>query len=78
MDVLCFTDGYWCPSDFRRMSLGWYLNHSETPTLIANGEEYIAARDILPGEELTIDYGMLDAEVDNSAILRCPPDRFSG
>ncbi|HLK17304.1 MAG TPA: SET domain-containing protein [Bryobacteraceae bacterium] len=58
-------DGYWCPRDFRCMSLGWYLNHSENPSLIAEGEDYAAARDISPGEELTIDYATLDAEVDN-------------
>jgi SET domain-containing protein len=58
-------DGYWCPRDFRCMSLGWYMNHSDTPSLIANGEDYIAASDIAPGEELTVDYVTLDAEVDN-------------
>jgi uncharacterized protein len=59
--------GYWCPRDFRCMSLGWYMNHSDAPSLEADGEEYVAARDIPAGEELTIDYAALDAEVDNRA-----------
>jgi uncharacterized protein len=58
-------EGYWCPRDFRCMSLGWYMNHANTPSLIADGEEYVAARDIVPGEELTVDYATLDPEVDN-------------
>jgi len=58
-------DGYWCPRDFRCMSLGWYMNHSDAPSLIADGEEYVAARDIPAGGELTLDYATLDPEVDN-------------
>jgi SET domain-containing protein len=47
------------------MSLGWYMNHSDAPSLIADGEEYVAARDIPAGGELTLDYATLDPEVDN-------------
>jgi SET domain-containing protein len=47
------------------MSLGWYMNHADAPSLIADGEDYVAARDIAPDEELTVDYGTLDPEVDN-------------
>jgi hypothetical protein len=62
--------GYWCPRDFRRMSLGWYLNHSEAASLVSKGEEYLAARDILPGEELTLDYATLDPDVDNRSTAQ--------
>lgn len=60
--------GFYAPLDFRRMSVGWYLNHSDTPNLVPNHDhtEYFAARDIEEGEELTIDYGLLDGDVDNS------------
>lgn len=61
-------DGYWCPLDFRRMSVGWYLNHSPQPNLGSGdgGITYHALRDIAAGEELTIDYRLLDDDVDNS------------
>jgi hypothetical protein len=59
--------GFWCPLDFRRMSVGWYLNHSDRPNLASadGGHSYFALRDIPAGEELTIDYRLLDEEVDN-------------
>jgi hypothetical protein len=59
--------GFWCPLDFKRMSVGWYLNHSERPNLASadGGHNYFALRDIAAGEELTIDYRKLDDEVDN-------------
>lgn len=62
-------DGFWCPLDFRRMSVGWYLNHSDRPNLDSRdeGNNYQAVRDIAAGEELTIDYRRLDDEVDNTA-----------
>ncbi len=60
------TGGYYCPLDFRRMSVGWYLNHSDTPNLASNDKDvYFAIRDIAAGEELTIDYAQLDENVDN-------------
>jgi len=60
--------GFWCPLDFRRMSVGWYLNHSAKPNLGSRdgGNNYHALRDIAAGEELTIDYKKLDDEVDNT------------
>ena len=60
-------DGFWCPLDFRRMSLGWYLNHSDSPNLGSRdgGNNYHALRDIAADEELTIDYRLLDDAVDN-------------
>ena len=59
--------GFWCPSDFIRMSVGWYLNHSDKPNLSSDddGETYRATRNIKRGEELTINYKVLDKYVDN-------------
>jgi SET domain-containing protein len=46
---------WWGPRDYHRMSIGWYLNHSETPNIdVVN--DYTALRRIAVGEELTIDY----------------------
>lgn len=55
-----FDDGYSMPTDFNRICIGWYLNHSDNPNLHFNDEyEYFAARDIQPGEELFINYDHL-------------------
>src|SRR5207342_3049418 len=46
---------WWGPTDYHRMSIGWYLNHSHTPNIdVLDG--YKALRKIAAGEELTIDY----------------------
>ncbi|HEY9404545.1 MAG TPA: SET domain-containing protein-lysine N-methyltransferase [Pyrinomonadaceae bacterium] len=53
-------DGYYmCPADFGRMSVGWHLNHSDTPNAFHKNYIYYAGRDIRKGEEITIDYGTL-------------------
>ena len=51
---------YSAPADFRRMSIGWYLNHSSAPNVGHIEYEYFALRYIRTGEELTINYGELD------------------
>jgi SET domain-containing protein len=60
-DIYCVKDatGYHCPLDFHRMSIGWYMNHSDTPNVSSSKElnyEYFALRDIEPGEEIVCDY----------------------
>jgi SET domain-containing protein len=61
------TGGYWAPIDFLRISVGWYMNHSETPNLQSDDGDvtYYALRDIEPGEEVTIDYRRMDDVHDN-------------
>jgi len=39
-----------------------YLNHSCSPNVVKDGPLDRAARDILPGEELTYDYSVLALE----------------
>lgn len=51
---------YHCPADFSRMSVGWYLNHAETPNAGHREFKYFALRAIRKGEEVTIDYGTLE------------------
>jgi SET domain-containing protein len=50
--------GEWVgPLCFDDMSTGWYVNHSKTPNINISKEYYYTAlRDILVGEELTVDY----------------------
>ena len=60
--------GYWCPLNFERMSVGWYLNHSDKSNVESFdfGDTFFAKRKIKSGEELTIDYHLLDKDIDNS------------
>jgi SET domain-containing protein len=52
--------GYFtCPWDFCRMSVGWYLNHSDIPNARHRNFVYYAASYIRSGEEITIDYRTL-------------------
>jgi SET domain-containing protein len=61
------SNGYSRPKSFVRMSLAWYLNHSESPNcLIEPSGHCRAQREIRAGDELTIDYANLDPEIDNS------------
>ncbi len=46
---------WWGPVDYHRMSIGWYLNHSDEPNIDASAN-FTALRGIKAGEELTIDY----------------------
>lgn len=58
-------EGIWIPSDFNRMGVWWYLNHSDEPNVEYVGNDIVAARDLAPGEELTIDYRTLDEDFSN-------------
>ena len=61
-DIYCVTgpDGYHCPQDFHRMSIGWYMNHADTPNVrYRDNYEYYAVRDIAAGEEIFCDYRTL-------------------
>jgi hypothetical protein len=56
-DFAIIKDGmYGCPVNFNKLSMGWYLNDSDSPNVFVD-ENYDmwAARDIEDGEELTID-----------------------
>jgi len=49
-----------CPLDFGSMSVGWYLNHSNTPNAIHKNYSWYALRDIREGEEIVIDYNSIE------------------
>jgi hypothetical protein len=56
------AEGFHCPLDFHRMSIGWYMNHSDEPNARyrdATSFEYCAVRDIAAGEEIVCDYRLL-------------------
>jgi hypothetical protein len=45
------------PADFNRMTIAWYLNHSDDPNIVSDATAtFAAARPIRKGEELTVDY----------------------
>ena len=48
--------GYDTAIDWHRMSVGWYLNHSDTPNVAHRGFRYYALRNIKKGEELATNY----------------------
>lgn len=49
------------PERFDRMEIWWYLNHSATPNLAREvGDRLVTRRSIAAGEELLIDYNLLD------------------
>jgi SET domain-containing protein len=55
-----FGDGEYIPESFVRMSLSWYLNHSDNPNCCIDERGYCRVlRCIESGEELTIDYSTL-------------------
>jgi SET domain-containing protein len=61
-----YGDFLLCPPDFGYMPIGWYLNHSESPTALQDsqksgtyGMHLTAAHDISEDEEITIDYNCL-------------------
>jgi FRG domain/SET domain len=48
---------YGCPVNFNRLTPSWYLNHSKSPNVRCDENyDFVALRDIKPGEELTADY----------------------
>jgi hypothetical protein len=50
---------YGCPKSFNQLIPCWYLNSSETPNVRCdekNGYKFYALRNIIEGEELTVDY----------------------
>ncbi len=51
------------PRHFDHMEIGWYLNHSATPNIAAEGSAgyyaFKAIRDIQAGEEILLDYNEL-------------------
>ncbi len=48
------------PMRFDRMSVLWYINHSNNPNAIDLVDTIIAAKDIKAGEEILVDYNQLN------------------
>ena len=66
-DFCAYREGFLiCPPDFGYMPVGWYLNHSKDSNTeprggyTDNGYIFYAKRDIVSGEEITIDYNTLE------------------
>ena len=64
--------GFYAPPNPMRLSLAWYINHSDKPNLdirVTPASWTIRAkRNIKPGEQLTVDYGTLDFRVKGKAL----------
>jgi uncharacterized protein len=63
-DFSIIKDGmYGCPTNFNRLTMGWYLNDSDNPNVFVDDNyDMWAARDIEDGEELTIDSSKFSAQ----------------
>jgi uncharacterized protein len=57
-DFCPLVDGaFITPADFNQMTMGWYMNHSDSPNVVVReGTSFHAERLIAKGEELTTDY----------------------
>ena len=57
----CLDEGktLFAPENFGRMSVGWYLNHSNKPNAAHKNYRYYSLKEIRAGEEITIDYNSL-------------------
>ncbi len=56
------NDTYYLPAKgFKELDLALFLNHSDTPNIasVKDGAWFIALREIIEGEELFVDYGMI-------------------
>ncbi len=50
------TGEFLAPANFALMSVFWYINHDRDPNIATHKWQLFAARNIKPGEELTIYY----------------------
>jgi hypothetical protein len=64
--VLIDKNLFLAPTDFSKMEIGWFINHSCDSNVERIGSLIARAKkDILIGDELTIDYAPLIAGIDN-------------
>lgn len=57
--VLLDSGLFLSPQNFLRMGIFWYVNHAKAPNLVFERHRLYAAREIAPGEELTLYYSDL-------------------
>ena len=62
-----------CPLDFEHPTLDWFINHSCNPNIGSAGDVYtlVAMGDIAAGEEVTMDYAMVDEDPGMSMECFC-------
>ena len=64
-------DKYGCPRGFNNLTLSWYINEpakgQESNVVCSHEYDFVAARDIRAGEELTVDYSTYSASLDSGA-----------
>lgn len=60
-------DKYICPDDFNELTVGWFFNDSDEPNIDCiivrsrtDGFKFVANRDIVEGEELTMNYHLYE------------------
>ncbi len=62
---------YGCPPSFNSLTVSWYLNHSKKPNVRCDENyDFVALKDIRPGEELTVDYSTFSELPRESEVVR--------
>lgn len=57
-----------CPKDFSTMPVGWYLNHSKNSNTFRDDDyKWYASQDIKAGDEILINYNLLEEPEDAQA-----------
>jgi SET domain-containing protein len=63
--------GYWVPQGgLNSIDISFFLNHSKQPNvkIIGDGSNFVTARRIKKGEELTVAYNTFDAKFNQKEI----------
>jgi hypothetical protein len=65
------NDKYGCPKEFNNLTISWYINEpaegQKSNVLCSDEYDFVAARDIQSGEELTVDYSTYSEKLDSNA-----------
>lgn len=69
-------DAFVAPVDLNLLTISWYMNHSDDPNVTADADaNFVTARPIAAGEELTTDYRAFSAHADRLARAWTEPGR---
>lgn len=72
-------DGFYLPKDLNLISIGWHMNHSCTPNIgFDEKDNFVAMKDIQPGEELFWDYGYDETNPNFKLKCICKTEKCRG
>lgn len=69
-------DGFYLPKDLNLLTIGWHMNHSCDPNIgFDDADNFVAMRDIKPGEELFWDYSYYETNPNFKLKCICGSDK---